>query len=331
MKTAYELNNVSFSYNGPPVLIIDRLQIAAGEIIALVGPNGAGKTTLLHLLAFLTTPQRGDIFFFGSEASRGSLFGLRRRVGLLLQNPYLFNASVLSNLLWGLRIRGISRSQARILALDALSRVGLAGFEHRHVRTLSGGESQRVALARSIVLNPDVLLLDEPATHMDKESVERTEQIVLEMNRDQAKTIVVATHNPSQVQHMTHAFLHIFQGSCCSAAPDNLFRGNMSDDGTVFDTGNIRVSLPSSATRGARLSIDPSRITLLSEMSKPEPTNSFQGAIVALSEENGSIRVQVRAGERFHVLIKGDSPEARDLRLGQTVWLTFSSEAVEIL
>ncbi len=66
-------------------------------------------------------------------------------------------------------------------------------------------------------------------------------------------------------------------------------------------------------------------------MFKPEPANSFQGAIVALSEENGSIRVQVRAGERFHVLMKGDSPEARDLRLGKTVWLTFSSEAVEIL
>ena len=93
MKTAYELNNVSFSYGGPPVLIIDHLEIAAGEVVALVGPNGAGKTTLLHLLALLLAPQTGDIFFFGSKISTDSLLSLRRRVGLLLQNPYLFNMS----------------------------------------------------------------------------------------------------------------------------------------------------------------------------------------------------------------------------------------------
>lgn len=331
MKTAYELNNVAFSYGGPPVLVIDHLRIPAGEIMALVGPNGSGKTTLLHLLAFLMTPQTGNIFFFGSKTSQGSLFGVRRRVGLLLQNPYLFNMSVLGNLLWGLRIRGMSKSEAEALSLDALGRVGLAGFEHRYVKTLSGGESQRVALARAIVLNPDVLLLDEPATHMDRESIERTEEIVLEMNKKQGKTVVITTHNPTQVQQVTHRFLHIFQGSCCSAAPDNLFGGSMSEDGTIFDTGSIRVNLPASAIRGRRLSIDPSRITLSSEMSKTEPANSFKGSIVALSEENGSVRAQVQAGERFHVLMQANSPEARDLRLGRTVWLSFNSDAIEIL
>ncbi len=331
MKTAYELDHVAFSYGGPPVLVIDHLRIAAGEIMALVGPNGSGKTTLLHLLAFLMNPQTGTIFFFGSGTDQGSLFGVRRRVGLLLQNPYLFNMSVLDNLLWGLRIRGIPKPEAQALSLDALGRVGLAGFEHRHVRTLSGGESQRVALARAIVLNPDVLLLDEPATHMDRESIERTEEIVLEMNKDQGKTVIISTHNPSQVQHITHEFLHLFQGACCSAAPDNLFRGSMSEDGTVFDTGSIRVSLPASAVRGSRLSIDPSRITLSSKMSKTEPANWFKGSIVALSEENGFVRAQVQAGERFHVLMQADSPEARDLRLGRIVWLSFDSDAIEVL
>jgi tungstate transport system ATP-binding protein len=331
MKNAYELNRVAFSYGGAPVLAIDHLRISAGEALALVGPNGSGKTTLLHLLAFLITPQTGDIFFFGSKTNLSSVLGIRRRVGLLLQNPYLFSMSVLDNLLWGIRIRGISKSKAQALSLDALGRVGLAGFEHRHVRTLSGGESQRVALARAIVLNPDVLLLDEPATHMDTESIERTEEIVLEMNKNQGKTVIITTHNPGQVQHVAHRFLHIFQGSCCSAAPDNFFKGSMSEDGAVFDTGSIRVSLPASPIRGRRLSIDPSRIILSSRMFSPEPTNSFKGPIVALSAENGFVRAQVQAGERFHVLVQADSPEARDLRLGKTVWLTFDSDAVEIL
>ena len=331
MKTAYELNNLSFSYGGPPVLIIDHLEITAGEVVALVGPNGAGKTTLLHLLALLITPQKGDIFFFGSKISTDSLLSLRRRVGLLLQNPYLFNMSVLGNLLWGLRIRGISKSNGRALCLNALSRVGLSGFETRHVRTLSGGESQRVALARAIVLNPDVLLLDEPATHMDRESIERTEQIVLEMNRAQGKTVIITTHNPSQVLGITHKFLHIVQGGCCSAAPDNLFTGGIIANGAIFDTGHIRVRLQDCAVRGSHLSLDPSLLTLSTKKPEPEPTNLFEGTIVALSEENGSIRVQVQAGERFEVLITGNSADVQDLHLGKTVWITFGSEAIQTL
>ncbi len=331
MKTAYELDNVSFSYGGPPVLVIDHLEIAAGEVIALVGPNGAGKTTLLHLFALLLTPQTGDIFFFGSKISADSLLSLRRRVGLLLQNPYLFNMSVLGNLLWGLRIRGISKSKSRMLCLNALSRVGLSGFETRHVRTLSGGESQRVALARAIVLDPDVLLLDEPATHMDRESIERTEQIVLEMNETQGKTVVMTTHHPSQVLGITHKFLHIVQGSCCSAASENLFTGGITANGTIFDTGRIRVHLSDSSVCGSHLSIDPSLLTLSTKKPEREPTNLFEGTIVALSEENGSVRVQVQAGERFQILIKGNSTDVRDLRLGKTVWITFGNEAVQTL
>ncbi len=331
MKTAYELDNVSFSYGGPPVLVIDHLEIAAGEVVALVGPNGAGKTTLLHLLALLLTPQTGDIFFFGSKISSDSLLSLRRRVGLLLQNPYLFNMSVMGNLLWGLRIRGISKSNGRALCLNALSRVGLSGFETRHVRTLSGGESQRVALARAIVLDPDVLLLDEPATHMDRESIERTEQIVLEMNGTQGKTVIITTHNPSQVMGITHKFLHIVQGGCCSAAPDNLFTGGIIANGAIFDTGRIRVRLPDSTACGSHLSIDPSLLTLSTKKPEPEPMNLFEGTIVALSEENGSIRVQVHAGERFNILIKGGPDKVEDLRLGKTVWLTFETNAVQTL
>ncbi len=331
MNTAYELNKVTFSYGGPPILMIDHLEIAAGEVVALVGPNGAGKTTLLHLLALLITPQAGKIFFFGSKIRQESVLSLRRRVGLLLQNPYLFNMSVLGNLLWGLRIRGVSKSNGRALCLDALKLVGLAGFENRHAKTLSGGESQRVALARAIVLNPDVLLLDEPATHMDRESIERTEQIVLEMNRTQGKTVIITTHNPSQVLGITHRFLHIVQGGCCSAAPDNLFTGGLIADEGIFDTGRIRVRVPESAVPHSHLSIDPSRLTLSTKKPEPEPLNIFEGTIVALSEENGSIRVQVQAGERFQILLTGNSAYAQELHLGKTVWISFDSEAVQTL
>ena len=202
MSWAYELRQVGFSYDQTPVLKVNDLQVAQGELLAIVGPNGAGKTTLLHLLAFIEVPTSGDISFFGESSEKSNPISLRRRVGLLLQNPYLFRASVLTNMVWGLRLRGISRHTCRDLATKALQSVGLHGFEHRMAQSLSGGESQRVALARALVLDPDVLILDEPTNHMDEESAERIVDIVVKMNHDQGKTVIFSSHDPSERKRM---------------------------------------------------------------------------------------------------------------------------------
>ncbi len=101
MTDAYTLRNVTYTYGGSPVLDIGEMQIPEGEIVALVGPNGSGKNHLLHLLAFLETPQTGQIEFFGEESHEGNLLALRRKAGLLLQNPYLFHETVMSNMIWG--------------------------------------------------------------------------------------------------------------------------------------------------------------------------------------------------------------------------------------
>lgn len=200
MTLAYTLKNLIFSYQDRPILEIDSLEIAAGEIVALIGPNGSGKTTLLHNLAFLEEPQRGTISFFGEPVRKEKLLSFRRRVGLLLQNPYLFHTSVLSNILWGLSVRGVPKRTGKKAALEALEIVGLVGFENRYARSLSGGEAQRVALARALVLEPDVLLLDEPANHMDRESVRRTGDTVLELNATRGTTVVLTSHDLVQVE-----------------------------------------------------------------------------------------------------------------------------------
>ncbi len=143
MTLAYSLKDLTFSYQSRPVLEIDRLEIPAGEIVALVGPNGSGKTTLLHNLAFVETPQHGLILFFGAAACKEHLLSFRRRVGLLLQNPYLFHASVLSNVLWGLQVRGVPRRAGRKAARAALETVGLAGFEDRYRAFAVGRRSSK--------------------------------------------------------------------------------------------------------------------------------------------------------------------------------------------
>lgn len=194
MNAAYILEQVTFAYDGRSVLSVERIAVKRGELVALVGPNGSGKTTLLHIMAFLNIPQGGKVLFFGEQSTRGNLLAFRRKTGLLLQNPYLFSTSVLSNVLSGLKIRGIRGGRAKRAALAALDRVGLSGFEKRHARSLSGGEAQRVALARTLAVEPEVLLLDEPSNHMDRESVRRMEEIVLEFNEKLGKTVILTSH-----------------------------------------------------------------------------------------------------------------------------------------
>ncbi len=209
---AYEVQDLVFAYNGTPVLEIESLTIPAGNIVALVGPNGSGKTTLLHMLAFLEAPQRGHVTLFGERQTSDNLLTLRRRASLLLQTPYLFHDTVLGNVMWALRMRGLPRKKCRDKALEALEKVGLAGFEKRYARSLSGGESQRVALARSLALEPEVLLLDEPTNHLDKESAKRIDEIVLDMNSRHGKTVILATHDAFTVKKLAHQVINLSEG-----------------------------------------------------------------------------------------------------------------------
>lgn len=142
-------------------------------------------------------------------------------MGLLLQNPYLFHTSVLSNVLWGLQVRGVPRRTGKKASRAALETVGLVGFEDRYARSLSGGEAQRVALARALVLEPEVLLLDEPANHMDRDSVQRTGETVLELNEKRGTTIVLTSHDIVQVQALAHRVICLWEGKIAPSSPDS--------------------------------------------------------------------------------------------------------------
>lgn len=328
MTPAYSVQDLVFSYGETPVLKVDRLEIPKGEIVALVGPNGSGKTTLLHLLAFVEAA--GNISFFGERVTKENVLGFRRRVGLLLQNPYLFSTSVLGNILWGLKIRGIVGDEAGRRASDALGKVGLVDFENRPARSLSGGETQRVALARALALDPDVLLLDEPANHMDRESVQRTRDMVVEQNSKEGKTIILTTHNLSLVESFAHRFLYLFLGKVVTASPDNLFRGALKEGGSRFDTDRISLSLDIPVSAGSQVAIDPYRIDILEARGHAQRPNTFEGGVVGLWLENGKLVVEVDAGERFRVVLEAESPLSTSLRLGQRLSLSVKQDAITI-
>lgn len=191
----YRLESVSRRYDGKVVLAIPSLSLFEGRLYLLAGPNGAGKSTLLSILAFLLPPSEGRVFYRGRRIDPGSSNSVRvrREVTLLHQAPYLFDDTVFGNIAFGLSARGIRGEELRRRVARALDTVGLGGFERRNARLLSGGESQRIAMARALALSPRILLLDEPLAGVDRETADLLRDVIAALPRN-GTTVMMATH-----------------------------------------------------------------------------------------------------------------------------------------
>ena len=176
------------------------LCIVKGELTGIVGPSGSGKSSLLRLLNRLDEPTSGTVFLDAEDYRQLPPRELRRRVGMVTQRPYLFPGDVASNLRFGPAQRGESLSDDEVVRL--LEQVGLPGFSSREVSVLSGGEQQRVSLARTLANRPEVLLLDEPTSALDEESKLGIEELIRELVRDHGLTCVMVTHDRDQARRM---------------------------------------------------------------------------------------------------------------------------------
>ena len=176
--SVYQLHQVSFRYGESLALSLPGLTINAQQTTALIGPNGSGKSTLLHLLAFLTAPTTGNMQYQGIEVSVSNHLAYRKRVGFLAQKPYMLKGSVLDNLTLALKFRGLPKKLRQQKALTALERLRIRHLANQPAQQLSGGEIQKTALARVLVLEPEVLLLDEPFSYLDQTSAQLLEEFV---------------------------------------------------------------------------------------------------------------------------------------------------------
>jgi tungstate transport system ATP-binding protein len=193
-ETLLALRDIRVQYGAATALEIASFDVHAGEIVAIIGANGAGKSTLLRVMGLLQWPASGSVYFCGEQATWKNTLALRRRMASVFQEPLLLNATVYDNAALGLKLRGRSRDQIDKSLRPWLDRFGIAHLAGRPVRTLSGGEAQRASLARGFVLDPELLLLDEPFSALDAPTRETLLRDLQEILTETGITAVMATH-----------------------------------------------------------------------------------------------------------------------------------------
>lgn len=226
-KAILELKNIGKKFGDRQVLTGVNFNFFPGRIYGLVGPSGAGKSTLLRILDFLEEPTGGQVFYRGKPVKVGgsNCLAVRRRIGMVFQQPVLFSTSVLENVFYGLKIRGQNFNANRERLLEVLKMVGLEGLEKQKATTLSGGEAQRLALARVLVLQPEVLLLDEPTANLDPANIMLMEKLLRDIREKLGTTLIMVTHNLLQAKRLVDEVLMIYDGRLIEAQPvEKMFR-----------------------------------------------------------------------------------------------------------
>jgi len=197
---------------GQPVLEVDSLDISRGETLAVIGPNGAGKSTLLLALARLIRVPKGQVLFDGQPLSSLDDLAFRRKIALVLQEPLLLDISVFDNVAAPLRFRGLPRLEVKRRVETWLERMGIAPLAPRRARRLSGGEAQRVSLARALALQPELLLLDEPFSALDAPTRARLLADLHSLLADNPATTIFVTHDQDEAMLLGRRVAVLLEG-----------------------------------------------------------------------------------------------------------------------
>jgi tungstate transport system ATP-binding protein len=207
-----EIRNLLVQRNGRDVLNVDALDIQRGETLAVVGPNGAGKSTLLLALAHLLRPSRGDISFDGKSLKNLNELEYRRKISFVFQVPLLLDMTVEQNIALGLKFRSVLKEEIRERVGKRIKQLGIESLSKRRASQLSGGEAQRVSLARAFVLEPELLLLDEPFAALDPPTRKKLIEDLSTLLAEDHRMAVFVTHNLNEAAKLSHRIAVIING-----------------------------------------------------------------------------------------------------------------------
>lgn len=349
-----QLNDVWKSFESIDALKKVNLHIDRGKITTLLGPSGSGKTTLLRLMAGLETPTRGKIFYENTQITANKQSFLRKKATLVFQKSIFFDRTVYNNIVFGLKLQNeFSKEELNYKVSEALNLVKLEGFEKRRTKKLSGGEQQRVSLARALALDRKLLLLDEPTVNLDPKNVSIIEETIQRINQEKKTTIVIATHNMFQAESISKNVALILDGTVKQIGTnqeifsetnkylssftrlENVFSGisKKSKGGTsiILVDQQINIEAAFDIEGQVTVHVKPEDIIISSEALKSSARNVFKGRIVGIKDLGSITKISVDAGKKFSVQITKKSLNEMKLNIGSEVFLTFKASSVRLI
>lgn len=311
-------------------LDVERVEIPAGTVLALLGPSGSGKTTLLNVLGLLEKPSAGRVLLGGREVTMRDR-DARLQMAAVFQRPYLFKGTVAANVAYGLVARGVARSTHAQRIADVLERVGLGGYEGRSALSLSGGEAQRVSLARALVLDPRVLLVDEPLASLDPLLKHQLTHDFASILRAAGVTVLYVTHDHDEALVVADRVAIMNAGRIVATGPAEETMSLPSDPWTASFLGveQPAIGVVAGVADGlASIDVGPTRVFATGEPSangrvalsvRPEDVLLFEsGADLPVSTARNRIEATVLSvsprGSTNHVVL-----DAGGLRLASSV------------
>ena len=243
MSALVEISDLVVRRGGRNVLEVPSLDLRKSEILALVGPNGAGKTTLMLVIAQLLKPESGTILFDGRPLSQWNALEYRRRISFVFQAPLLLDMTVADNVGLGLKFRGMRKDKIRGPVAYWLEKLGIDSLARRRASELSGGEAQRVSLARAFVLDPELLLLDEPFSALDPPARAKLLGDLTAILTADHRTAIIVTHNLKDAAKLGDRVAVIVGGRLRQVGPARQIKSKPADE----DVAAFLRELPRSA------------------------------------------------------------------------------------
>lgn len=336
------VEQLRFAYDTTEVLAIDGLEVGHGDVAILTGHNGSGKTTLLKVINGLLTPTDGVVRLWGESigATQGRTL-MRSRSVLVHQKPYLFHESVAANIRYVVKLREPDATDVEERIESSLAAVRLAGFADRRANGLSGGEKQRVAIARALAVRPDLLLLDEPTSNIDPESIRAIESALRDANRA-GTTILMTTHNLATAYRLASRVFPMAGGRLL-ADRNNVFHGSVDHTDEYFTyfavrgsgtragetTGIIRTPAQNEPAEAAVVPMDD--LIISREQFESSAQNHFSGQVAGIAPYAGGRRVDIYCdGTVFSALVTDYAIEQLNVETGMTLHLAFKASAVRL-
>jgi len=326
------------------------LEVKSNEYFVILGPSGSGKTMLLELIAGIWYPDSGRVYLEDKDITDEALE--KKGIGFVYQNYMLFpHKTVYENVAFGLNLRKIPKEEIKTQVNQMMAVLKISHLKDRLPRTLSGGEQQRTALARALIVQPKVLLMDEPLSALDRKTRDNLMKQLKEIHQNFDITIIHVTHNfdealqladrvaimkqgtISQVGNIEEVFRRPANGFVADfVGVENIIKGTATLDGDVteINTGNTVIVSTEPKKGPVHITIRPEDITLSTQKVATSARNVFEGYVKEISDQGTLIRLTIDIGDPLVVFLTRQSFMDLEINIGKSVWTYFKATAVHV-